>query len=75
MANNESDKSDIRIIIIGAGMAGILSGIRLREAGYDNWVIYEKTDEDATMRGLTSSHAGTESAGVTTNVSFSFFPN
>ena len=33
-----------RFIIIGAGMAGVLSGIRLREAGYDDWVIYEKGD-------------------------------
>ena len=33
-----------RFIIIGAGMAGVLSGIRLREAGYDDWVVYEKGD-------------------------------
>ena len=31
-----------RFIVIGAGMAGVLSGIRLREAGYEDWVIYEK---------------------------------
>ncbi len=33
-----------RIVIIGAGMAGILSAIKFREAGYDNCVIYEKSD-------------------------------
>ena len=34
----------MRFVVIGAGMAGVLSGIRLHEAGYDNWVIYEKGD-------------------------------
>ncbi len=33
-----------RIVIIGAGMAGILSVIRLREAGYTDFVVYEKSD-------------------------------
>ena len=36
-----------RFVVIGAGMAGVLSGIRLREAGYDDWVIYEKGDSSA----------------------------
>lgn len=36
---------DIRIIIIGAGMAGILTSIKLTEAGYHNHVIYEKSAE------------------------------
>jgi cation diffusion facilitator CzcD-associated flavoprotein CzcO len=31
-----------RFIVIGAGMAGVLAGIRLREAGYDDWAVYEK---------------------------------
>jgi cation diffusion facilitator CzcD-associated flavoprotein CzcO len=30
--------------IIGAGMAGILSGIKLTEAGLTNFTIYEKSD-------------------------------
>ena len=42
--SNEKHNDDIRIVIIGAGMAGILSAIRLREAGYENFVIYEKSD-------------------------------
>jgi cation diffusion facilitator CzcD-associated flavoprotein CzcO len=35
---------DLRFAIIGAGMAGILSAIKLREAGYDDLVLYEKAD-------------------------------
>ena len=38
------DPRSLRFAIIGAGMAGVLSAIRLREAGYDDWVIYEKGD-------------------------------
>lgn len=34
----------MRFVVIGAGMAGVLSGIRLRQAGYEDWVIYEKGD-------------------------------
>lgn len=44
MSEEKSRSNDVRIIIIGAGMAGILSAIRLREYGYDNFVIYEKSD-------------------------------
>ena len=40
----DSETNDVRVIIIGAGMAGILTGIRLQEYGYDNYVIYEKSD-------------------------------
>jgi cation diffusion facilitator CzcD-associated flavoprotein CzcO len=36
--------SDKRFIIIGAGMAGILAAIKLREAGHTNVTIYEKAD-------------------------------
>jgi len=34
----------VRFAIIGAGMSGILSAIKLREAGLDDLVIYEKAD-------------------------------
>lgn len=34
----------IRVAVIGAGMAGILAGIKLREAGLTNFRIYEKAD-------------------------------
>lgn len=34
----------LRFAILGAGMAGILAGIKLREAGLDDFTIYEKAD-------------------------------
>lgn len=34
----------LRIVVIGAGMAGILAAIRLREAGKHQVVVYEKAD-------------------------------
>ena len=34
----------MRFAVIGAGMAGILAVIKLREAGYDDLVVYEKAD-------------------------------
>ncbi|HEB91561.1 MAG TPA: NAD(P)/FAD-dependent oxidoreductase [Deltaproteobacteria bacterium] len=38
------NRRELRIAIIGAGMAGILSAIKLREAGLSDYVIYEKAD-------------------------------
>lgn len=35
---------DKRVIVIGAGMAGILAGIKLKEAGFTEVAIYEKAD-------------------------------
>jgi cation diffusion facilitator CzcD-associated flavoprotein CzcO len=35
---------DVRFAIIGAGMSGILSAIKLREAGLTDFTIYEKAD-------------------------------
>lgn len=34
----------LRIVIVGAGMAGVLAGIRLKSGGDDDFVIYEKGD-------------------------------
>ncbi|MBI3784519.1 MAG: NAD(P)/FAD-dependent oxidoreductase [Deltaproteobacteria bacterium] len=39
-----STSSNPRFLIIGAGMSGILSAIRLQEAGLHNFAIYEKAD-------------------------------
>ena len=44
MAEQASSLRELRIVIIGAGMAGILSAIKLREAGYNDFIIYEKGD-------------------------------
>jgi len=33
-----------RVVVIGAGMAGILSAIKLREAGFGDVTVYEKAD-------------------------------
>lgn len=33
-----------RFVVVGAGMAGILSAIKLAEAGYDDITVYEKAD-------------------------------
>lgn len=41
---NDSTRTDLRFIIMGAGMSGILSAIKLQEAGLDNYAIYEKAD-------------------------------
>ena len=35
---------DLRIAVIGAGMAGILSAIKLSEAGFGHFTVYEKAD-------------------------------
>jgi cation diffusion facilitator CzcD-associated flavoprotein CzcO len=65
---------DPRVVVMGAGMAGLLCAIKLREAGYNNLVVYEKADRiggtwrENTYPGLTCdvpSHAYT----------YSFAPN
>jgi cation diffusion facilitator CzcD-associated flavoprotein CzcO len=43
-ASKGSGHRNPRFVIIGAGMAGILAVIKLREAGYHNLAIYEKAD-------------------------------
>ncbi|MBV1878434.1 MAG: NAD(P)/FAD-dependent oxidoreductase [Pseudomonadales bacterium] len=42
--NNPAQQSELRFAIIGGGMAGILSAIKLNNAGYSNYTIYEKAD-------------------------------
>ena len=37
-------RSDLRFVVIGAGMSGILAAIKLREAGFEDVVVYEKAD-------------------------------
>ncbi|WP_235015416.1 NAD(P)/FAD-dependent oxidoreductase [Oceanicoccus sp. KOV_DT_Chl] len=68
--NTKKPSRNLRFVIIGAGMAGILSGIKLQQAGYSNVTIYEKakkiggTWRENTYPGLTCdvpSHAYTYS--------------
>ena len=50
---------DLRIVILGAGMSGLLAGAQLSRRGDRNWMIYEKSDRvggtwrDNTYPGLT----------------------
>jgi cation diffusion facilitator CzcD-associated flavoprotein CzcO len=37
-------RRELRVAIVGAGMAGILSAIKLKEAGLDDFTVYEKAD-------------------------------
>jgi cation diffusion facilitator CzcD-associated flavoprotein CzcO len=37
-------RHDLRFAVVGAGMAGILTAIKLREAGFENFTVYEKAD-------------------------------
>ena len=39
-----SGRSKPRVVVIGAGMSGILAAIELEQAGYDDVAIYEKAD-------------------------------
>jgi cation diffusion facilitator CzcD-associated flavoprotein CzcO len=40
----DSARRDLRFLVIGAGMSGILSAIKLKAAGFDDFTIYEKAD-------------------------------
>jgi cation diffusion facilitator CzcD-associated flavoprotein CzcO len=42
MAGEAANPRDLRIVIIGAGMSGILAAIKLHAVGYSNYAIYEK---------------------------------
>jgi len=73
-SDSSSPSNDLRFIIMGAGMSGILSAIKLQEAGLDNYAIYEKADR------LGGTWRENEYAGIACDVpshmySYSFAPN
>ena len=39
-----SDDTRLTAVIVGAGMSGLLAGIRLKKAGIDDFVILERSD-------------------------------
>jgi cation diffusion facilitator CzcD-associated flavoprotein CzcO len=73
-ATSNGARSDLRFVVIGAGMAGILAAIKLREAGFEDFVIYEKADR------LGGTWRENEYPGLSCDVpshlySYSFAPN
>ena len=40
----ERPRTDLRVVVIGAGMAGILAAIELAAAGIEDVTVYEKAD-------------------------------
>jgi cation diffusion facilitator CzcD-associated flavoprotein CzcO len=38
------NKESMRVIVVGAGMSGILCGVRLQQEGVGSFTIYEKGD-------------------------------
>jgi cation diffusion facilitator CzcD-associated flavoprotein CzcO len=42
MTTSATPHRDLRIIIVGAGMSGLLAGIELKKRGFEDFVIYEK---------------------------------
>ncbi|MFT5696400.1 MAG: cation diffusion facilitator CzcD-associated flavoprotein CzcO [Myxococcota bacterium] len=44
LANQSKTQRELRVVVIGAGMSGILAAIRLREEGIADVTVYEKGD-------------------------------
>jgi cation diffusion facilitator CzcD-associated flavoprotein CzcO len=69
-----STPPDLRFVVIGAGMAGILAAVKLKEAGLENFAIYEKADRlGGTWRENT--YAGIACDVPSHLYSYSFAPN
>ncbi len=73
---SEKARSKPRVVVIGAGMAGILSGIRLGEAGLDDYTIYEKAaDVGGTWRENTYPGIGCDVPSHIYSYSFELNPD
>ena len=44
MKSASKPQRDLRVVVVGAGMSGILCGIRLQQEGITNFTLYEKGD-------------------------------
>lgn len=44
MKRASKPQRDLRVVVVGAGMSGILCGIRLQQEGITNFTLYEKGD-------------------------------
>jgi cation diffusion facilitator CzcD-associated flavoprotein CzcO len=67
---------DVRIAIVGAGMAGVLSAIKLREAGLTDFTVYEKASRlGGTWRENTYPGLGCDVPSHLYSYSFALNPN
>jgi cation diffusion facilitator CzcD-associated flavoprotein CzcO len=74
LARNGSTSRSPRVAIIGAGMSGLCMGIKLRQAGMYDFVIYEKADRvGGTWRENT--YPGLSCDVPSRSYAFSFEPN
>lgn len=72
--NNDSQKSNIRALIIGSGFAGLCAAIKLKRAGFNNFTILEAADRlGGTWRDNTYPGSGCDVPSFM--YSFSFEPN
>ena len=72
--NSEKNRKQIDIVIIGAGMAGLLSAIRLKRAGYEKLAVIEKaSDFGGTWRDNT--YPGLSCDTPAHSYTYSFSPN
>lgn len=71
-----SDRSGLRFLVIGGGMSGILSAIKLREAGHHDFAIYEKADRlGGTWRENTYAGVGCDVPSHLYSYSFALNPD
>lgn len=66
----EVDRADFKVLVIGAGMSGLLSAIRLQEAGINFQVVEKNTDVGGTWFENTYPGCRVDSANHTYSYSF-----
>lgn len=65
----------LRVVVIGAGMSGILTGIRLRAAGIDDFVIFMRDIALSGVGGLTLQQAWADATEAHRCLTLPGFPN